>query len=75
MPRNIFYYNLNKERFSLTLKCGQIVGSKLKFENKKNFAKNYFFQLLKVKSTLWGSNSNSLQILWFYIDLDPPKSL
>lgn len=71
----MFSYNLNKERFYLTLKCGQIVGSKLKFENKKILTKNLFFQLLKVKSTLWGSISNSLQILWFYIDLDPSKSL
>ena len=49
MPRNIFYYNLNKERFYLTLKCGQIVGSKLKFENKKKFPQKLFFSTFKGK--------------------------
>ena len=51
MPRNMFSYNLNKERFYLTLKCGQIVGSKLKFENKKNLTKNLF-------RAFWFSNKN-----------------
>ena len=47
MPRNMFSYNLNNERVSLTLKCGQIVGSKLKFENKKIFAKIFFSNFLR----------------------------